>query len=150
MANYFIDPSAAVNGDGTITQPFNNLEAAGLSTNNKYYVRRGTAISANRTINTITVPTGVKILGWPKVGDIGYITRPTNAAWDADAADYPTITSRLSFTNVHSVEVTRIHWDLNGIVIPNTPNWKVIYASGCSNLAFKNLTTNYNPTPYSS
>lgn len=149
MANYFIDPSASTNGDGTTTLPFNNLETVTITANNTYYIRRVAAIPANRTINSVAIPNGVKILGWPKVGDIGYITRPTNAAWDADVADYPTITSRLSFINVHSVELTRIHWDLNGIVIPNTPSWKVIYASGCSNLAFKNITTNYNPTPYS-
>ena len=149
MANYFIDPSAAVNGDGTITQPFNNLEAAGLSTNNTYYVRRVTAISANRTINTITVPTGVKIFGWPKVGDVGYITRPTNAAWDADVGDYPIITSKLNLANVYNVELTRLRWDLTGIALPATSGWKVIAVSGCSNILIKNISVNYAPIPYS-
>lgn len=111
MANYFIDLSAATNGTGTAVDPYNVITTAMLVPGNTYWLRR----SEPATVSTLTivVPSNVMLIGWPKVGDKFYDTRPSVPTWDADTADYCTVKYRglqgpIHILSVHDVYLSRL------------------------------------------
>lgn len=104
MANYFVDFSAANNGDGSDGAQagapagpgaFNQLTAAEnvtiLAGDSVYLRRTGVA-----SVKTIVFKDGVKYYGWPKATDENYATRPANtvdATWNADGDDWTYFTA---------------------------------------------------------
>lgn len=64
MADYFIDPSRAVNGTGSEGDPYNALPA--LTSNNRYFFRRGTTLTVT---SQITRPGGVNSVTFDAYGE---------------------------------------------------------------------------------
>jgi len=97
MSVYYVDYSAANNGDGSTSAQAGSPGAAGAfntltgqlgASGDTFWIRRVVYTSAAYTL-TFNVD-NVKYIGWPLAGDEYYATRPVGAqaAWDGDAATY--------------------------------------------------------------
>jgi len=101
MATYYLDPTAANNGDGTAhtqagspggTGAFNVLQGLTLAAGDIIWVRRCARAAVTTTITssyTVSVD-NVQIIGWPVSGDENYISRPVapQSDWDNDVATH--------------------------------------------------------------
>jgi len=120
MATYFVDFSAANNGDGSshVQAPtpggvgaFNSLVGLSFSIADVYWVRRQISSEPYSTINMNS--TGVKLIGWPLVGDTYFHERPTDvrSAWDGDLETHAKASYRftnLQFTEIHRLDLTTV------------------------------------------
>ena len=88
--DYYLDASAAVDGDGSHTSPFKVLNGKTLAAYDRVWIRRtGLTLSVTDAIYTLPAVEGIELLGWPKVNEYGYTDRNLNlSAWDNDAEDY--------------------------------------------------------------
>jgi len=97
MATYYVDFSAANDGDGSVYtqaagagQPgaFNTLVGHLGSVADVFWIRR-VAKASNTSVINFNVD-NVKYIGWPVSGDDYYTTRPDDpkVTWDADVATY--------------------------------------------------------------
>jgi len=103
--DYYADFGAANDGDGTTHShagtpggagAWNTLVGKVLAVGDTVWARRaftGLLITAPLTLTAQSF-----IIGWPKVGDKNYDTRPSGprATWDSDPGDYPEITCSTS------------------------------------------------------
>lgn len=130
MANYFLDFSAANNGDGSdgaqagapaAPGAFNQLTAAEnvtiLAGDSVYLRRTGTA-----SVKTILFKNGVKYYGWPKAADENFATRPANtvdATWNASLEDWCFFDAPSGAEN----HVDNEFWRLNSYTITSQNHW---------------------------
>lgn len=111
MADWFVDFSAANDGDGTAfgqaagggaAGAYNTLASKTFSSGDKVWIRR-----KSKTITaTLTLSQGGAIyIGWPQSGDTYFSTRPAaaQASWDADAVGYAEVTATTLFTPMVSI-----------------------------------------------
>jgi hypothetical protein len=98
MADYYVDLSAANDGDGTAynqaasggaTGAYNTLASKTFSSGDKVWCRRVTR-GSNYSSDVTFSNAGVLYIGWPISGDAHYSTRPSGAqaTWDADGGTH--------------------------------------------------------------
>lgn len=125
MANYFVDFSAANNGDGSdgaqaaapaAPGAFNQLtvtENATILAGDSVYLRR-TGVASKQNI---TFKNGVKYYGWPLAADENYATRPANtvdATWNADLDNWCYFTAPTAAANYVDNEFWRLNSHASG------------------------------------
>lgn len=122
MADFYIDFSAANDGDGTAfgqaasggaTGAYNTLAGKTFTTGDKVWMRRVTRGSNYTSTITLGV-SGVLYIGWPMSGDTYYSTRPSGAqgTWDADGNSYAKFSFASSVnlaTGATNLEFHRLH-----------------------------------------
>lgn len=95
MTDFFIDFTASGGGNGSAATPWNSFASiSGLAAGDKIWLRRVSLTISTQASGILTnVPSGCFLIGWPKVGDTYYSTRPAapRTVWDADAGDYASI-----------------------------------------------------------
>jgi len=153
--DYFIDQSSAINGDGSLATPWNQLSAVSFAPGNTYWLRRIDVADAEDNDVIIDVE-DIKIIGWPKVGDKYYDSRPTNLSWDTDVSDYACLvnngsraTNLLLLNNVSTVYISRLSLTNNYntakvIVSIESSSWcelEKLYITNNSN--YSNITNGY-------
>lgn len=96
MATFYLDPSAANDGDGSTHSQaagggaagaYNTLVGKTFASGDVIWGRRcATSVTAFTAALTFTTA-GVKLIGWPISGDENYATRPVGAqaSWDGDS-----------------------------------------------------------------
>ena len=119
MADYFVDFSAANNGDGSdgaqaagggLPGAFNQLTAsenATITSGDSVWLRR-TGVGSTKTI---VFKDGVKYHGWPKSTDENYADRPTNtvdSTWNSDGDDHTFFTAPTAAWTPVDIEVWRL------------------------------------------
>jgi len=112
ISNVYVDASLPSNGDGSASNPFNNINSVTFTSDMRVWVRR-TGRTHNVATGGVNINleglTEVEILGWPKPGEYLYAERDlTLASWDADTEEYwmidplgTTIALTLSGNNQH-------------------------------------------------
>ena len=88
MPTYFVDPSAATNGDGSPNSPFNTITA--VASNDLFLVRR-TGDSNPLTLPALSAK--VRIHAYPKPSHYEAAIYPSVPAWDADVFEYFSISN---------------------------------------------------------
>lgn len=127
MANWYVDFSAANDGDGTafgqaagggLTGAYNTLASKTFASGDMVWIRRKSiTISATLTLSQ----GGAIFIGWPQSGDTYFSTRPSSAqaSWDADAVGFAEITATtqivttmVSIATNHDQEFHRMKFNL--------------------------------------
>ena len=88
--DYYLDASAAVDGDGSHTSPFKVLNGKTLAAYDRVWIRRtGPNLSVTNAAYTLPTVEGLELLAWPKPSEYGYSERNLNLiAWDNDPENY--------------------------------------------------------------
>lgn len=88
--DYYLDASAAVDGNGTHTSPFKVLNGKTLAAYDRVWIRRtGPNLSVTNAAYTLPTVEGLELLAWPKPNEYGYSERNLNLiAWDNDPENY--------------------------------------------------------------
>lgn len=114
MANWFVDFSAANDGDGTAfnqasgggaSGAYNTLASKTFASGDLVWIRRKSiTITSLLTLNQ----GGTTYIGWPESGDTYFLTRPSaaQASWDADATGYAEINTTTSLAVMVSINAS--------------------------------------------
>lgn len=112
MANWFVDFSAANDGDGTShaqagapagVGAYNTLASKSFASGDLVWIRRSTTLTI--TAQLTLSQGGAIYIGWPVSGDQYFSTRPAaaQASWDGDAAGFAIITATTNFATFVSI-----------------------------------------------